>query len=491
MATKSIEAQPSESLILGTVINYRNAYDDISDLIESADCFSLPENRVAWNAIQSLAKNRDNIDPVSVAAKMRLSGGVDNPASFIVDLPCLTTGGAWLRQHAMKVVEAYIRRETRALCRRYGAVSDSDLQSVDPFEFNEKVIEGLTTVLNQITKVSIRDSGQVLTEFMADLQGSIQAVRDGAKVIGTVTGLSDLDEVLGGFKPQKLYLIAARPAMGKSAFGCCHSPAAIGEKGDASGIVSTEMGRVELMGRMIARDSGVDSFLIQNGTVSDDEMNKIHNSTGRIEKLPIFIEDHNHTMASLLSCIRQMVRRHKCKVVFVDYIQRIMADKSMSRANKNELVGDFAKSLKSIAKELEISVVALAQLSREVERRPLKVPQLADLRDSGELEQEADVVIFMYRPSYYKEKYFIQQHTEIYQYGQMHHPNNASAWLSSLCYFEVAKHRGGKIGRFWCTYDKKTSRFFDIPKSVQSQMGGDDMDVPEVLRPEASDNFPF
>lgn len=481
----------SESIVLGTVINLMNAYDEISDIISTPDCFQEPEHRAAWQAIATIAKERRQIDVVSVTHQMRLIGGVENPAYVIVNFKQLTHAGAGLRQHAMKVVENYIRLTTRGLCQRYAAISDDDLQAADPFTFNEQIIGGLTDILNQITKVSIMDAPRILGEFLQDLGDSVKAVRDGAKIVGLPTGLNDLDEILGGFKPQKLYLLAARPAMGKSAYGCCHAPAEMAEHGHATGIVSTEMGRVELMGRIMARQTGIDSFLIQNGTVSDSEHAAIIADSGKVERLPIYIEDHNHTMTSLISCIRQMVRRHGCKAVFVDYIQRIMADKGLSKTNKNELIGQFAQALKSIAKELDIALIALAQLSREVERRPLKVPQLSDLRDSGELEQEADVVIFMYRPSYYKEAYFMQNHQEIWSYAHAHHPEQAQRWLNSLCYFEVGKHRGGKVGRFWCKYDKKTSRFEDLDKHVQARMGGDEMDIPEAVIPHQPSSHPF
>jgi len=471
----------SESLVLGTVVNYRGAYDHISDLIESPDAFQDHDHRVVWLAISQLAKEAQSIDLISIVSKMRIIGGVENPSYTLATLKSLTFVGDGLRQHAMKVVENHIRISTKNLCAKFAAITDDDLQATDPFEYNERIITGLTDILNMITKVSIRDTKQVMGEFMDELKATMKAVADGAKIVGAPTGLADMDELLGGWKPQKLYLLAARPAMGKSAYGCCHGPMALGESQTPSGIISTEMGRVELMGRMVARLTGIDSFLIQNGTIDHPDYQKIIDGTGKVEAMPIFIEDHNHSLMSLISCIRQMHRRYKCKVVFVDYIQRIMADKTMSRANKNEMVGHFAKTLKSIAKELDMAIVALAQLSREVERRPVKIPQLADLRDSGELEQEADVVIFMYRPSYYKEQYFQQQHTEIYSYGQSTYGADANAFLSSLCYFEIAKHRGGKIGRFWCRYDKKTSRFADIPKRIQGQMGGDQMDAPAYL----------
>jgi replicative DNA helicase len=487
-------AKDSEILVLGTVVNYRGAYEHISDLIESPDAFQEHDHRVIWLAITQLAKEAQSIDMFSIVAKMRLIGGVENPSYTISTLKSLTLVGDGLRQHAMKVVENHIRIATRNLCAKFASISDDDLQAADPFEYNERIITGATDILNLITKVAIRDTKQVMVEFMDELKATMKAVSDGAKIVGAPTGLADMDEILGGFKPQKLYLLAARPAMGKSAYGCCHAPMSLGETNTPSGIVSTEMGRVELMGRMVAQLTGVDSFLIQNGTIDGPDYQKIIEGTGKVEAMPIYIEDHNHSIMSLISCIRQMHRRYKCKVIFVDYIQRIMADKTMSRANKNEMVGHFAKTLKSIAKELDIAIVALAQLSREVERRPAKIPQLADLRDSGELEQEADVVIFMYRPSYYKEQYFQQQHTEIYQYGQSTYGHEANAFLGSLCYFEIAKHRGGKIGRFWCRYDKKTSRFSDISKRVQAQMGGDQMDMPSAIEPdyrEKSDQMPF
>lgn len=489
--TKAINrAKESESLVLGTVITYKNAYFEVCDIIESPECFQENEHRCAWQAIQQIAREQRQIDSVAVAAQMRLIGGVEKPEYTVTGFKHLTHAGSGLRGHAMKVVENYLRISTRDICKRFATISDSDLNNADPFEFNEKVVEGLLGIVNQIAKVTIRDSKQVLAEFFDEVHSQVKAVREGAKIVGHTTGLQDLDEILGGYKPQKLYLLAARPAMGKSAFGCCHSPASISETAIPTGIVSTEMGRVELWGRIMARRTGIDSFTIQNGTLSDSEIELMTAVSGNLERMPIYIEDHNHSLTSLLSCIRQMVRRHKCKVVFVDYIQRIMADKTMSKANKNEMVGHFAKALKSIAKELDIAIVALAQLSREVERRPTKIPQLADLRDSGELEQEADVVIFMYRPSYYKEAYFMQQHQEIWSYAQssFSEPMN---WLSSLCYFEVSKHRGGKIGRFWSKYDKKTSAFYNIPKDVQARMGGN-MEMPEAITPEpTATRYPF
>jgi len=489
MEQNHLNFQDSESLILGTVMMYRGGYEHIADIIDDPDVFQDHTHRVIWMAIKQVAKDGHEISTIAVVSKMRAIGGTPNPAHEVSILKHLTHVGDGLREHSMRVVENFIRISSRKICAKFASITDADLNKADPFEYNERAIDQLTALMNSITKVSIHDSQTVLREFMGELDSTVKAVREGSKIVGTETGLSDMNELLGGFKPQKLYLLAARPAMGKSAYGCCHAPAAMAEKGTPNGIISTEMGRVELMGRMVARATGVDSFLIQNGTVTDNDYQRIVDATGAVERMPVYIEDHNHNLTSMISCIRQMHRRHKCKVVFVDYIQRIMADKSMGRANKNEVVGEFAKALKSIAKELDIAVVALAQLSREVERRPLKVPQLADLRDSGELEQEADVVIFMYRPSYYKEKYFMEQHQDIWSFAHSHYMDTAVEFLTSLCYFEIAKHRGGKVGRFWSKYDKKTSRFFDISKDIQSRMGGE-FDTPAALISDGS-TLPF
>jgi len=311
--------------------------------------------------------------------------------------------------------------------------------------------------------------GLSLSESLASIN---RAMKSSDHVIGISTGLIDLDGLLSGFQNSDLVIIAGRPSMGKTAFAinlainCCKAIKVKNKDQEKEmqsvGFFSLEMSSEQLTTRLLSQHAEIDSSSLRSGYVSEDSYNRLRREVIALSELPFFIDDTPAlSIAAIRTRARKMKRKHNLGVLFIDYLQLIRGvSKSENRVNE---ISEITQGLKAIAKELNIPVIALSQLSRAVELREDKRPMLSDLRESGSIEQDSDIVMFIYREEYYLSRKEPPS-------GDVKHAEwqNKLSQLYNIADIIVAKHRNGRVGNIQLHYDSQFSKFSNLQKKQQS-----------------------
>jgi replicative DNA helicase len=269
-------------------------------------------------------------------------------------------------------------------------------------------------------------------------------------VRGVPSGFAAIDHLLAGFKPADMVVLAARPSMGKTALALSIAQNAALKFGKSVGFLSLEMSKEQLVDRMFASLLGVDSWKLHKGQLTDEEFGRIGGVMDELSRANIFIDD---SVGSSITEVRAKARRlqmeHGLDMLLIDYLQLMSSDSASAMGNRVQEIGEISRSIKQLGRELKIPIVALSQLSRAVENRPGKIPQLADLRESGAIEQDADVVMMMYREDYYEEDSDRPGVTDIY----------------------IRKNRNGPTGRAELMFKKEQLRFYDLDKKLAETLG--------------------
>ena len=261
---------------------------------------------------------------------------------------------------------------------------------------------------------------------------------------GVPTGFSSIDMKLSGLQPSDLIIIAARPSMGKTSLALNIAQNAAIKSRKSVGIFSLEMSKEQLVDRLFASMLGVDSWKLQRGKLDDSDFQNMGPIMDDLNKANIFIDDSvSSSLPELRAKARRLQMEHGLDMLIIDYLQLMSTGAPNSAANRVQEISEISRSLKQIGRELHIPIIALSQLSRAVESRPGNIPQLSDLRDSGSIEQDADIVLMMYREDYYEEDSDRPGVTDIY----------------------IRKHRNGPIGRIELLFKKEQMRFYDIDKA--------------------------
>ncbi len=407
----------AEESVLGAMLLSREAIADVVEVLE-ADHFYKPVHGHVFEAVMSLYSAGEPVDAVTVAEELQRAGlleAVGGPA-LLIDLQATTPAVSNAGHYAGIVEEHALLRRLISVCNEiaemaYG-VPDDVVKAVDDaearmFDVAQRRVANTTAEIKDLLSANL-DRLEALYE-------------QGDAITGIQTGYRDLDNLLSGLQPNAFYVLGARPAMGKTAFALGMAANAAMNSGRPTLVFSLEMSQLELSQRILCSDARVDATRVKTGRLDEADWNRISHSVGRLAEAPIFIDDNPHT--SVME-IRAKARRLKSRVgdlgmVVVDYIQ-LMTGRSNAESRQVE-VSEISRNLKILARELETPVIALAQLNRGLEQRQDKRPMLSDLRESGALEQDADVVMFLYRD-------------EIY---------NAESEQQGVAEIIVAKHRNG------------------------------------------------
>ena len=300
-----------------------------------------------------------------------------------------------------------------------------------------------------------------------------KAFRRNGEVVGITTGLKDMDKLLGGFHPSDLLILAGRPSMGKTALAmnlAFNAARAVerededassrNEKPRSVGFFSLEMSAEQLAMRLLASAAGISSHKLQKGDLTQEEFQRLVESSHALNSLPMHIDDTPAlSIAALRSRSRRLKRVHNVSLIVVDYLQLLRGSSAQSQQNRVQEISEITQGLKAIAKELDIPVIALSQLSRAVEQREDKRPQLADLRESGSIEQDADVVMFVFREEYYVQRRMPNEGTP--EFAQWQQDMEKVHGLGQVI---VAKHRNGPVDTVTLQYTSETTTFHDYVK---------------------------
>lgn len=436
------QAVKLEEAILGAVMLEREAFPIVSATLHH-ECFYGSENALIWNAIINLDKQNKPIDMLTVSEQLLKEGKLEDAggAAYIARLTGNIGSAANVEYHARIVAQKFVAREAIKTAVRLLNASRDQTQDIDDvlteaerniIELREKAINGADPKhISFFAKESINKVYDRASKF------------NGLDVQGVDTGLIDLNRHTNGWQNSELIIIAARPAMGKTAFSL-HFAKTAAKKGVPVAFFSLEMSGVSLSNRLILSESGVDPDNFKSGKLSERELNAISDAVVSLFNLPIYVDDMPSTITKIRAKARLMKRQGKCGMVVIDYLQQ--AESEGNYSSREQEVAFVSKTAKNIAKELDVPVILLSQLNRGVEARNIKRPQLSDLRDSGAIEQDADMVIFLYRPDYYTKKVFTDENgREIPNYIEM----------------DIAKYREGSTGTIRAVHNGTLTRIFD------------------------------
>jgi replicative DNA helicase len=388
-----------EASFLGAVFLDPSIYHDYAGIIDESCFFSFSHRRI-WRAIGTVAESGGNIDLVSVQEQLRATGELDSVGGteYLARLVEHTPSAAGAPTYA-QLLQSYTRLRqlmegaiaAESICREPGADIDAAIDRVEAV-----LTKALSATEQSATAPTELD--ELLTEALDVLE---ERARSGGSLVGLSSGYPSLDELTGGLQPGNLIVVAGRPSMGKTAFALSLAHHVLRAGGSAA-IYSLEMSRHELILRLLAAEAMIDSVSMQTGSLTPQDWTRLHAAAERLHGRYLTIDDHGGlTLADLRARLRKLAARRKPDLVVVDYIQLMESGNSRREYNRVQDISEISRGLKLLARELQTVVVAVSQLNRAPEARQDKRPLLGDLRESGAIEQDADIVIFLYRDAYY------------------------------------------------------------------------------------------
>ena len=401
MSTAIVRQKPydrnAERSVIGAMILSNEAVIVASGILSPTD-FYLKENQLLFEAIIELTEENREIDPVVLADRAKekgLSADIAN-LNYLGDLSLSVPSSANVKEYADIVREKSVLRNLIDVTEN---ITSACYKAQEPLEdIMEQTEKNIFAVLQNSGSSKEQSIAQIAMNAFRNIQA---ASKQTGSVTGIPSGFYELDYKTAGFQKSNLILIAARPAMGKTAFVLNIAEYVAIKKQIPIALFSLEMSSEELVKRMMAMNSKVDSQKLRNGSdLSSEDWRSLMDSTIAISKTKLFLDDRGGlTITELRSKCRKLKVEHDIQMVIIDYLQ-LMSGGSRSESRQQE-ISEISRSLKTLAKELEIPIIALSQLSRAVESRPDKRPMLSDLRESGAIEQDADMVMFLYRDDYY------------------------------------------------------------------------------------------
>jgi replicative DNA helicase len=431
---KQIYGENAERATLGAVLGNPASFIIMSDFLRSEDFFLL-RHQYIYAAFTSLSARREVIDFTNVIGELETNGQLEDVGGIEYLAQLLGTATD------CEKAEYYARHVQRLALRRRVATVSADLyrQAYDTSVEFSNLLAQWDKASMEVRGRSLMSKSKTFKQLVGEYFDRVEMLMTNPqRLLGIPTGLRELDALISGLQKTDLIVLAGRPGMGKTAM-LGQIALNTSRLNARVGIFSMEMSEEQIVNRLISTDTGIDSQRLRTGALEQNEWSAFTKSTGRLAELSIYIDDRPAlTPQQIRSKCYEWMSDGGLDLVLVDYIQK-MSDGGMYKADRVQSVGYFARSLKDLAKELRVPVLAAAQLSRSVEQRQDKHPQLSDLRESGEIEQEADIVAFLYRDAYYN------QNTEF--------PNRAD--------LEIAKHRNGPTGMLTFHFDKHATRFHD------------------------------
>ena len=430
-----------EKTVVGAIITDSSAISNVSDFLKP-EMFLDPALKTIYSVCYRMALLSEPIDLVTVTHQLRVQSSLESlgGANFVTSLTDRITSSANIEFYGRIIQEKYLLREIDKISK---LTSELTLQEdADCFE----IIERLDKQIYDLTKDSSGRQLQTISELYQKQIKNIET-RKGLVISGILTGLRCLDGILLGFKKQNLIILAARPGQGKTALAMTIARN-VSSYDIPVGFFSMEMSSEELCHRYTAINSGIPLDFLVNNNVTGGHFERLMEATGKVRDTKLYIDDSPAlTLMQLRNKSRKMVMKYGIKLLIVDYLGLMKPESGNKNRTKENEVSEISAGLKAIAKELDITIIALSQLSRKVEERPSKEPQLSDLRDSGSIEQDADIVIFLMRPEYYGMQVEVAGLTNIY----------------------IAKHRNGSTGAVTALFTKEITKFSDIQSYEQSE----------------------
>ncbi len=394
------QAVEVEEAVLGALMLERDAITVVLEILEP-DSFYKDEHKQIYEAIRSLFHKSQPIDLLTVVNELRATGKLEiaGGAFYISELTNRVSSSANIEYHARIVAQKFILR--RLITVTTNIQRDAYDEMSDVFD----ILDSAEKELFSITEQNLRNTTDPMGSLITKAIKQIEEIRDKPEGLsGIPSGFSDLDRVTSGFQRSDLIIVAARPGMGKTSFVMSLARNAAVNFKKAVAVFSLEMSSVQLVMRLISSETEIDAQKLKNGELAEYEWQQLHTKISGLSEAPIFIDDTPAlNVFELRAKCRRLKAQYNIEMVIIDYLQLMGGNKDgKQNFNREQEISTISRSLKSLAKELNIPVIDLSQLSRQVEQRGgVKKPILSDLRESGSIEQDADQVFFIYRPEYY------------------------------------------------------------------------------------------
>lgn len=391
------QALDLEEAVLGALMLEKNALNAVVEFLKP-EHFYVEAHKEIYTAIIELFKSSEPVDMRTVVNQLRKHGKLElvNGAYYIAELTSKVSSAANIEYHARVIIEMAIKRELIQIASQihHNAYEDT----TDVFELLDKTEQSIFEISDSNLRKNYDNMRNLMARAIQELQ-VLKEHKDG--LTGVPSGFTALDRVTSGWQKSDLVIIAARPGMGKTAFVVSALRNAAVDFKIPVAIFSLEMASIQLVNRMISAEAELESEKIKKGNLADHEWKQLVHKTAKLTTAPIFIDDTPAlSILELRAKCRRLKAEHGVQLVVIDYLQLMKGDQG---GNREQEIASISRALKGIAKELNVPVLALSQLSRGVETRGGdKRPQLSDLRESGSIEQDADIVMFLYRPEYYK-----------------------------------------------------------------------------------------
>ncbi len=429
----------AEASLLGALLIDSEAVVKIADSLSAADFFDKRNERI-YEAIMQLYEQRAAIDVLTLSDRLKNNGYLDSiggPA-YLTELTNFVPTAAHVEQYADIVAQKAMRRRLIAASREIVGLGYDETKQL------RELIEEAESRLFQVSQQHIKQDVISLEAILAESFDRLDDLhKDKQKIRGVPTGFKDLDSTLAGFQRSDLVILAARPSMGKTALALNFAHNIAVQSNEPVLIFSLEMSKEQLVDRLLSMESGVDAWALRTGNLTDADFEKIGHAMGTLSEAPIYIDDSpGITLSDLRTKARREAHQRPLGLIIVDYLQLMSGGSRFGTdySNRVQEISEISRGLKGVARELNVPVLALSQLSRSVESRSPQIPQLADLRESGSIEQDADVVAFIYREEYYN-------------------PETDRKKLTDIL---IKKHRNGPTGGVELYFDNEKQRFRSV-----------------------------
>lgn len=427
----------AEASLLGAILIDSDAVVKIADIINVEDFYD-PKHARIYEATSALYEKHSPIDVLTLSDQLKSNGLLDmvGGAAYLTELTNYVPTAAHVEQYAEIVAQKAVRR------RLIKASQDITGISYDESMELRDLIEEAETRLFQVSQQHIKQSVVSIETILAESFERLDDLhKDKNKLRGVSTGFKDMDAMLAGLQRSDLFILAARPSMGKTAFSLnlAHNVAKLSKQPVL--FFSLEMSKEQLVDRLLSVESGVDAWALRTGNLTDADFEKIGQAMGELSESPIYIDDSpSITVSDLRTKARREAHVHPLGLIIVDYLQLMSGGARFGDGNRVQEISEISRGLKGVARELNVPLIALSQLSRSVESRSPQIPQLSDLRESGSIEQDADVVAFIYREDYYN-------------------PDTDRKGITDIL---IKKHRNGPTGGVELFFDREKQRYRSV-----------------------------
>jgi len=469
-----------EEAVLGAMLIDEKGVNEVIDIL-SPEVFYKRSHQLIFESIQRLFRESEPVDLLTVSADLKKNKNFEVIGGdfYLISLSQKVSSSAHIEYHSRIIQQKFIQRKLITISNEI--IQKSYNESTDVID----LLDEAESKLYDIAQNNIKGSSETAQNLVIQAKNRIEEISKQEGLSGISTGFDKLDRLTSGWQPSDLIIVAARPGMGKTALALSMARNVSVQKKIPVAFFSLEMSSVQLITRLISSETGLSSDKLRTGKLADHEWQQLNIKVSDLESAPLYIDDSAAlTIFELRAKARRLASSHGIKLIIIDYLQLMNLGSSNKAGNREQEISTISRNLKALAKELNIPVIALSQLSRAVETRGgTKRPILSDLRESGAIEQDADIVSFLYRPEYY---------------GITEWDDDMKTPSEGQGEFIVAKHRNGALDSIKLKFIANLGKFedidsFDSPFEFQSKLNSDNKltDFTEPSNKDDEDNIPF